>query len=203
MIMRLANDVSSADISAVNWEGPDDPVVRERLRSTIALLEPIVQHEAQATSPMLDMGLVDLMCAHAVLGEAEAAKAYGQTLYNEHSGMWIPAIYLVVADLAVEAGDHEHALHMYERVANFDGYQSYAKYRIAWMLLHPTIIDQARAVQLLEEAIVDTKTTWPRLGRLLRHRAALELRALGREVEVPELLCTRGETSEPARSSQK
>jgi hypothetical protein len=181
----LANDVAFAELAEANWNGLDDPVVHARLRSTIALLEPIVDNEAQVSSSVLDVGLMALTCAHALLGESEPAIARGRTLLGGHSGMWGPPVYLVFAELAEEPST---TIALYERQTNAVGWEAYAKYRLAWALRHPTIVNQERAVELLEELAAGTET-WPRLGRLIEHRAALELRALGREVEIPERDC--------------
>jgi hypothetical protein len=181
----LANQVAISELAAANWNGLDEPEVLARLRSTITLLEPIVGAKAHANSQILDVGLMALVCAYTLLDEPEQARTRAQELLFGHSGMWMPPIYLAVAELS---GEQTAAINYYERVAEFVNFEAYAKYRLAWALRHPTIIDQDRAVQLLEELLTDTQT-WPRLDRALRHRAALELRALGREVEVPQLRC--------------
>jgi hypothetical protein len=142
-----------------------------------------------------------LACAHALLGEAEPARTRGLELLRSYSGQWTPAVYLVEAELR---GGQAGALELYEKSAKFDAVAGYAKYRLAWALRQPTLVDQDRAIRLLAEVLADPGAS-PRLGRALRQRAALELRALGRTVAAPAAGCapadaaTDGERSPPWR----
>ncbi len=182
----LASDVAFSELAAIPWDGFD----AARLRSTIALIAPIVDAEAHARSQRRDAGMMGLMCAHVLLGEHEQAQARGVALLEEHSGQWVPGVYLAMGDML---GEQASAIKMFEKVTGYDAVAGYASYRLAWTLRHPAMVDQGRAVKLLER-LIEGVEGGSRLDRVLGHRAARELRALGREVEVQDSLCrtTRG-----------
>lgn len=179
--LALAIEVAASELAAIAWEGLDEA----RLRATVASLASLVDAEAHASSRVRDSGLMALACAHALLGEAEPARTRGLELLRSHSGQWAPAVYLVEAELR---GGQAGAIALYEKSTRFDAVAAYAKYRLAWALRQPTLVDRDRAIGLLAEVLADPGTS-PRLGRALRQRAALELRALGRAVAVPAAGC--------------
>lgn len=184
----LAGDVAFSELAAIAWEGLDEA----RLRATIALIGPIVDDPAHAASQRRDVGLMALVCAHSLLGEAGPARTRGLDLLSNYSGQWVPSVYLAITELP---GEQAGAIEMYGRLTSHDSVAAYASYRLAWALRHPASVDQARAIRLLA-VLLDGSPTWPRLDRVLRRRAALELRALGREVEVPELRCRSGRSAD-------
>jgi hypothetical protein len=193
--LQLALEVAFAELAAADWEGIHDPSVHARLRATLAWLEPIVSAPEHPDSQSHDEGLMAMLCMHAVLGEAAPAQALAVQLLNGYGGHLFSRVYLMQAGLFERAGRQEDAIAMYERSVGPDPFDRYAVYRLAWALRHPPLVDEPRAAALLEQLLDDLRRqpylNMPRLERALAYRAALELRALGREIEVPPLECER------------
>jgi hypothetical protein len=193
--LQLALEVAFDELHAADWEGIDDPAVHARLRATLAWLEPIVFAPEHSSSQRRDEGLMGMLCMHAVLGEAAPAQALAVQLLRGDVGHLFSRVYLMQAGLFERAGKQQDAIAMYERSVGLVPFDRYAVYRLAWALRHPTPLDEPRAAALLEQLLDDMRRqpylNMPRLERALAYRAALELRALGREIELPSLECER------------
>lgn len=187
--LRLASELAFSELAAANWDGLDNPDVHARLRTMIGLLEPIVDAEAHADLQARGEGIMALACAHVLLDEPGPALVRTEELLNDYSGQWLPYVYLLFAEIVGEQAD---AIQFYERASSFEALPNigYVEYRLAWALRHPQVIDEARAVVLLEKIVaMPDGYGYPRLDLALRQRAALELRALGREAELSD--CSR------------